>query len=383
MLRYAFESDKNKYKEPKDPPEPWNWYPTTFHLAEDKAKIAAVVGVIEFTQRVRGSAIKMAGITGVTCRPEYRRKGCIKDLFEYTFNDLNTNKNFLVSALYPFEFKFYEKLGYGQADSTHFYTTKTSNIIHRPTPNRIIEELYDPDYQRCQPLYEKLYSELDGLVERPSSVWKYVDSWDWKKGGFQFICHDLKGNDLGYIILQFKKKNDVVPVNHINVREIVYFDSETKQALLNFLINHDSQREEITIPSFDQNMLPYLKSPRIRHNNEIANSMFRIINVEQLFPELNYFDDINADITIEITDSLCKWNSRVITLKIKDGKGTIIEGSSPSAIKLGIKELSQIVIGFHDPFELAEVGLVKGNSKSLTLLNQIFPKQITALRDYF
>jgi predicted acetyltransferase len=383
MLRYAFESDKNKYEKPKDPPEPWNWYPTTFYITEDKGKIAAAVGVIEFDQRVRGSAIKMAGITGVTCRPEYRRKGCMKDLFEYTFNDLKTKKNFLVSALYPFEFKFYEKLGYGQADSMHFYTIKTSNIIHRPTPNRMIEEVYDPDYQRCQPLYEKLYSELNGLVERPPSVWKFLDSWNWKKGGFQFICHNLKGKDLGYIILQFEKKNDSIPVNHINVREMVYFDSDTKQALLNFLANHDSQREEITFPAFDRNMLPYLKSPRIRHNKEIANSMFRIINVEQLFPELNYYDDINADITFEITDTLCKWNSKVITLRVKEGKGIIIKDPSTLIIQLGIKELSQIVIGFHDPFEFAEAGLVKGDSKSLALLTQIFPKQITALRDYF
>ncbi len=382
--RYAFDGTRNKYEDPNNPPPPSEWYSVKNYVVEESNNIIATVGVIEFSQRIRGSSIKSAGITQVASRPEYRRQGYMANLFEYVFNKVQ-QEDFLISTLYPFSFHFYEQLGYGQADSLHFYTIKCSDVIQRPTPNRNIKEDFDPNFKRCQPIYELLSQRMDGLVKRSPESWKYIDSWNWQKGGFQFICQDLNGNDLGYLILRFEKKDDFISTPYINVREMVFFDSETKQAFLNFLANHDSQREYFKIVPFDRNYLPYLKSPRIKENLEIPNSMIRIIDVERLLPLLNYPNDIEKEITLDIVDSAdqCPWNNKEFTLKIEKGRLSLIETPSSNYLRLGIKAFSQIVIGFHDPFELAEVGEIEGSPHSVDILASIFPKQMVTLRDYF
>ncbi|MFX1282069.1 MAG: enhanced intracellular survival protein Eis [Promethearchaeota archaeon] len=384
IARYAFSGHRNKYEDPNNP-EPFDFpYSAKDYIVEDFNTIIAVVGVIDFSQHLRGSWIKMAGMTRVVCRPEYRRQGYITKLFQFVFKKIY-DQNFLVSALYPFTFSFYEKLGYGQADSLHVLTIKSSDIIQKPVSNRVVVEDFDPNYKRCQPLYKRLSQQIDGLVKRPASVWKNLDSWDWKKHGFQFICQDSQGRDSGYLLLRFEQRNQDNPFPFLGVREVVYFDSETKQAFLNFLANHDSQREYIKLVPFESNFLPYLKSPRMKENLLIANSMFRIINVEQLLPRLKYQEDVNEQITIDLEDpsNQCPWNNGAFTLEVADGKGNIITKPSPNNLRMGIKSFSQVLIGFHSPEELAEAGQIQGSTQSINILGRIFPKQTTALRDFF
>ncbi|NHJ03145.1 MAG: GNAT family N-acetyltransferase [Candidatus Heimdallarchaeota archaeon] len=387
IMRYAFEGHKNQYEDPEKPDprrDLTHTYPTKNYVIEENGSIAANLGVIQFQEQIRGTFIKMAGITGVACKPEYRRSGYMKQLFEYVFK-LLYEQEYLVSTLYPFKFEFYEGLGYGQMDSLHVFTLKTSDIIQKPTPNRIIQEDFDPNYKRCQPLYDIIASQLDGLAKRESFIWKSMPGWTWRNQGYQFICQDKNGKDLGYIILRFEKADEKNPFPHILVREMVYFDSETKQAFLNFLANHDSQREFVKLAPFEHNILPYLRTPRMKENRIQDNSMFRIINLNELLLRLNYPNDVNEMITFQVTDpaSQCPWNNKTLTLKVENGKGQIVTSSNRYPIKIGIKELSQIVIGFYDPFELFEAGLISGEKHAFSALGQIFPKQNTALREYF
>ncbi|UCG90503.1 MAG: GNAT family N-acetyltransferase [Candidatus Heimdallarchaeota archaeon] len=384
IARYAFSGHRNMYEDPNNP-EPSDFpYSAKDYVVEDFNTIIAITGVIKFSQRLRGSWIKMAGMTRVACRPEYRRQGYMGKLFQFVFKKIH-EENFLVSALYPFTFHFYEKLGYGQVDSLYVYTIKSTDIIQRPISNRTIVEDFDPNYIRCQPLYEQLSQQIDGLVKRPANVWKNLDSWNWTKHGFQFICQDSQGRDMGYLLLRFERKSRDNPFPFLDVREMVYFDPETKQAFLNFLANHDSQREYIRLVPFEHNFLPYLKSPRMKENKVIANSMFRIVNVEQLLPRLKCPKDIKERITIELEDpsTQCPWNNRAFTLEVTEGQCNITTQHTSNNLRMGIKAFSQVLIGFHSPMELAEVGQIQGSTQSIAILARIFPKQTVILRDYF
>jgi len=383
MLRYAFSGTKNTYKDLEvEKPSKFAYEPKEY-IVEEQGNIIATIGVIDFSQRIRGTLVRSAGMTAVACRPEYRRQEYMVKLFQYVFEKIY-DEGFLVSTLYPFEFSFYEKLGYGQADSIRVYTVKSTDIIQRPILNRTISEDFDPDYSRCQPLYNKLLSQIDGLVERSSNVWKNLEGWNWTSGGFQFICQDEKGQDRGYLILRFEKKSPKNPFPYLEVREMVFFDLQTKQALLNFLANHDSQREFIKMAPFDTNYLPFFKNPRLKENIDVANSMFRIINAKQLLPLLKYPEDIDTQITLEIEDQMkqCSWNTKSFSLQISQGKGRFISEKAEK-VKLGIKALSQIVAGFHTPHELAEVGAIMGSNSALDILNSIFPPKKFCHRDFY
>lgn len=385
IIRYAFDNKSNEYLPPDTKEPPKISYKIKDYVSEENGNITALIGVIDFLQNIRGSFVKSAGLSAVACRPEYRRKGHITQLFTFIFSKMY-KEGYIVSCLYPFDYQFYETLGYGQADQLYAYTLKTSDIIQRPTPNRIIQEDFDPNFPRCHPIYDKLSNQISGLVKRPPYVWKNLYSWYWQQKGYQFICQDLEGNDVGYIILRFEKKvSDPEETEKIVVSELVYNDPETKQALLNFLANHDSQSEYVQLAPYEQNYLPYLKSPRMKKNETIANSMIRIINFQALMTELKFPPELDTKITLEIKDptTQCPWNNQIIELRIQNGTITLTSSKNSPDIRLGIKELSQIVIGFHAPQELAEIGKIQGSDKAIMSFAEIFPKKVTALRDYF
>ncbi len=380
---YAFEGRKNRYDPPKTPePFPLVIYPLTDYVIEENKTISAVIGIIDFSQRIRGSWIKMAGVSAVACKPEYRRKHHITELFTFVFQDLQ-KKGYLVSALYPFSYEFYEKVGYAHADSLDVYTIRCSNITQKPTPNRRIEEDFHPDYARCQALYGKVAEETDGLVKRSSSIWKELMGWSWNSRGFQFICQDLDGNDLGYVIIRFEQKDHRNEFPFIEVREMVSSDPETKQALLNFLANHDSQRKYIKFAPLDSNYLLYMKNPDIKEKRHLSNSMFRIIDLENLVSKLEFPNHLVEKVSFILTDDHCPWNNKTFELQVENGHCQLKEARRESNVQLSINALSQILFGTYSVTELAEVGKISGSHSDFSKLSHIFPKQPATLRDYF
>ncbi len=380
---YAFEGRKNRYDTPKTPDSlPLVIYPMTDYVVEENATISAVIGIIDFSQRIRGTWVKMAGISAVACKPEYRRKQHITKLFEFIFQDLH-KKEYLVSSLYPFSYEFYEKVGYAHVDSLEVYSIRCSNIRQNPTPNRRIEEDFHPEYARCQALYQKMTEKIDGLVKRPSKLWIELMGWSWNSRGFQFICQDLNGNDLGYLIIRFEQKSHRNKFPYIEVREMITFDPETKQALLNFLANHDSQRKYIKFAPLDSNYLLYMKSPDIKEKRHLSNSMFRIIDLEKLLPKLSYLDSLVENVCFTIKDTGCPWNNKNFELQIKNGQCQVNLVPKEAKLHLTINTLSQIIFGIYSTAELAEVGKIDGDLTEARKLSQIFPKQPATLRDYF
>ena len=385
IRRYAFESDRNTYEMPKEPEKnPLIIYPFKDYIYVENDEITAVMGIIRFEQRIRGTWVKMAGVTGVACKPEFRRQHHITKLFDFVFKTIHS-EGYLVSALYAFLHRYYEKVGYGYADSLMIYKIRSKNIKQKSTPNRIIKEVYDEDYSRCQRIYQRMSEKQDGVVKRPSSIWKKLLSWRWSSGGFQFICQDLDGNDTGYAIIHFQKWTHWDKENFIEVSELVTEDPQTKQAFLTFLANHDSQRKHIKMAPYDSNYRLYLKDPSIKEKKEISNSMFRIIDVEKLLSVIKYPDSLNEEITIQIIDpeTQCPWNNKKFHLLVKNGQSQITSIEENAEIELSIKSLSQIVFGIYTPTELAEVDEVKGSTISLQKLESFFPKQYATLRDYF
>ena len=158
---------------------------------------------------------------------------------------------------------------------------------------------------------------------------------------------------------------------------------ETKQTLLNFLANHDSQRKYFKFAPFDSNYLLYMKSPDIKEKRHLSNSMFRIIDLEKLLPELIYSEEINETLSLTITDSNCPWNNKTFELQVIDGQCQVMIIQKESKLQLTIKALSQFIFGVYSPAELAEVGDITGTQAELSKLSRIFPKQPATLRDFF
>ena len=86
--------------------------------AYDGSKLAAVAGIIDFDMHLGDGWVKCGGIAGVATYAEYRRKKLVRELLTNCVQKLHDDK-VPVSALWPFSYSFYERLGWSVTDMQH------------------------------------------------------------------------------------------------------------------------------------------------------------------------------------------------------------------------------------------------------------------------
>ena len=376
LMRYAFEPKGGNYNDLDNYDSYYK--PVTFFGMFDGDVLASTLIIIYFYQRVRGATFLMAGIAGVATKPEYRRKGLVRTLFEKTF-EFCQEKEMYISTLYPFKYSYYEQFGYVWVDSFTFITGWLHDLKKYEIENYSVEEEKSRDkaLKRIQPLYEKYYNMTNGLINRNKTtncLSKRLDK------GFFFFSKDESGTDTGYLVTWF------IEENILGIREMFAPDVKTRKVFWNFIQLHEGHRKYFKILDFQPHEIqtyPYLNEPRVKKAEYNSNSMLRIINIEQTLNKLHY-PNITTDIFLDIRDDFCTWNSGIWHLTIKDSKG-IVEKSNKTNVDLSIeiKGLAQLIAGFRNSKELTEQELIDGKKEDLDKIDLIFPKDWFIVRDWF
>ncbi|MHA1990368.1 MAG: GNAT family N-acetyltransferase [Candidatus Hodarchaeales archaeon] len=378
LMRYSFEPTKGNYEGIDLEILKKYVNPLTYFGLFDGDVLASSLIVIHFFQKVRGCTFKMAGIAGVATKPEYRRKGLVRKLFDEAFL-FCMKENMPISTLYPFKYSYYEQFDYVWVDNLIILTGNISDIKKRIVKGYKVEE--EKDYQkaitRVKPLYKQFYDKVEGLIERNKSNNVFERRLD--KGYFFFSKND-QGNDTGYIVLRFNDDETIA------IREMIAPDIQTRQNLWNFLSLHKDHRKYFKITDYFPHSIqsyPYINEPREITHKFIANSMLRIINLQDVLKNIVY-PKTTESIDFELVDNPCKWNNGCWNLTIENGKGKIsaIDEKDPIA-KIEIKGLTLLLAGFRNTSELLENNFISGSSDDLKKLDRIFPKDWFVVRDWY
>ena len=376
LIRYAFNRNASNYENMTEDKE--------FDLGNvlgvfDNNILVSTLQIIIYKQKIRGNFFLMAGISGVATKPEFRQKGLTKKLFDATFNYCIEN-DIPISVLYPFKYAFYEQFGYAWADNLIFITDYLTSIKTKPIPTHKLIEIIDPKeaIERIKTIYKKYLEQYNYLVDREATSRAFEKRLD---NGFFFICQNELNNDVGYIVVRMEEKDNI-----LLVREWIALDNTTRQAIWNFIAVHTDQRKFFRIPNYGppvQTFYPYLKSPRVEKYDYVPNSMFRIIDIQKLLPNINYPEDITEHLEFQLRDKTCPWNERFWSLDIENQRGTLRALSSATSVVLDCKALAQFVVGFRSSEDLIASELLSGNSNEIKKLDKIFPKEFHLLRDFF
>ena len=378
LMQYAFNPRENNYNNISIEEYDKYFKPVTFFGLFDGEVLASTLIIISFQQMIRGVSLPMAGIAGVATKPEYRRKGLVRKLFEETYIYCKEN-NYPISTLYPFKVSYYEQFGYAWVENLTMITSwidaiKKQNI----TGYRVEEEKnYEKALERMRPIYKKYLLTTNGLIDRDTTTNSFNKRLD---KGFFFFSVDKQGNDTGYLVTWF------VEDETIGIREIIALDIQTRKNLWNFISLHEGHRNLFKIPDYLPHSIqtyPYLKEPRVKKVEIIPNAMLRIVDIQKTLSNLQYAN-ISESITFTLIDPDCEWNNKTWYLSVDNGKGAISENSKENVeLKLDIKGLAQLIAGFRNTTELAEQQWIKGNLNAYMKLDRIFPKDFFIVRDFF
>ena len=378
LMRYSFNPTEGNYEGINLEELKKYVNPLTYFGLFDGDILASSLIIINYFQKIRGYTFKMGGIAGVATKPEYRRKGLVRKLFNEAFS-FCLKEQMPISTLYPFKYSYYEKFDYVWVDNLIFVTGLISDIKKRSIKGYTIEEEknYLEAITRIKPLYKLFYENIDGLIDRSRSNNVFERRLD---NGFFFFSKDEYDNDTGYIVLRFNDKET------IEIREFIAPDIETRQNLWNFLFLHKEHRRFFKMPDYFPHEIqtyPYINEPKVEARQLIPNSMLRILNVQDVLTKIKY-PYINESIEFSLVDNLCNWNQGFWSLTIFKGLSTLKKiDKKELMMEITIAGLALLLSGFRNTTEIKESGFITGTQEDLKKVDSIFPKGWYIVRDWF
>ena len=346
---------------------------------DDDGKLMARIINNHYDFHLDGQAVKTGGIGGVATYPEYRETGAIREIFKALLLEAYKNGEVL-SALFPFNHKFYRKFGYEVVPFRNEY--KMHPNVLKDYHSLATEEKCE--VRRWQAgdgvmdflnVYEKFASGFNLSALRTEEMMKehlkfekeYIDR------KFSYIF-SRDGVPLAYLIF----KDEFNPqAAALKVEECAWTCRAGFNSILNFLARFSADYGSIVLPlPKGIDLLKIIHAPNAYEieKHTCQHFMVRVMNVLKLFEVIQKPAD--CDFTIKVEDDLIKENN--ITLRVMADKVEILSGEgakvdtgltnvSKSDIELDIRALSQLAIGCTslDEASLRSDVTINGNEEML------------------
>lgn len=343
----------------------------------DDKQIAAKLHLIPLSVYINGKEMKMGGVSSVATWPEYRRQGLVKELLHHSLTYMK-RQGHTVSYLYPFSFGYYRKYGWELAFGKKEYSIpieRFSNTKSSPSQGYVRRE--NADVSLLNTLYATYAKKFNGMLARDEKWWhdRILNNKDMHVA----IAYNENDEASGYILFNVKK--DV-----FHVMDHAYTSQVGRELLLQFISNHDSMVEKVKMTVPENDHLPLLlNEPRFEQQTE-PYFMARIVDVQAFLKQFP-FQEGNEKITLHVTDDFLPENTGVYQLNTygKHTDVTYLNGTDASrkGLHCSIQKLTAMCLGYIQPTELFEMGIVEGDKQDAVSLEKIIPEQQPYFADFF
>ncbi|MGG3470049.1 GNAT family N-acetyltransferase [Neobacillus pocheonensis] len=340
----------------------------------DDDTLAAKLHIIPFNVVMNDAEWKMGGIAGVATYPEYRRNGYVKSLIIDSLKQMRDSDQ-IVSLLHPFDFSFYRKFGWEILSEKKKITIEKMDLKFLETQQgsirRYSKETHNDEIEK---IYQQFCSQYTGMLKRETNWWKQNV---YHKDSQLAVYYNSEIEAKGYILYKVKESK-------MEVQELVALDHEARKGLWNFICQHDSMVETVTMNLASQDPFPYfLPQPKVK-TEVYPYFMARIVDAEEClrrFPFLHEEDSL----FLHLEDEHAPWNNGSYLLGkgeikvFKEKTGGQCVHPPKKGIRLNINSLSAILFGYKRPMELYEMGYLNGSKAEM----ELFEKKVPALKSTF
>lgn len=325
-------------------------------------QIVGGLGLLPLGQWYNGKNIPMTGVAAVGIAPEYRGKGTAIALIRSVLEELYT-KEIPISVLFSAAQPLYRKAGYEQAGTLCTWEVSTDSI-HSQQHTLEVQSL-DLDSELFEKLYNQQACYQNGFLDRNSILWETIK--ETPLFAYQF-------EDEGYILFRQQQ-------NRIIIRDWVLLTPATVRQFWTFLGNHRSQIEHIEWKSSPVDALSLCLPDQTARIQSISRWMLRIVHLQNALEQRNY-PNINAELHLEVKDSILPNNQGKFILTIENGRGTLTPGGR-GELQLEIRSLSPLYTGLFTAEQLAQASLLTGTPEAIQTAAQIFASSAPWMPDFF
>jgi predicted acetyltransferase len=339
--------------------------------------LAAKLHIIPFYIYMNDQEWKMGGVAGVATYPEFRRNGYVKKLIIEALERMR-NEGQIISQLHPFDIHFYRKFGWEVfTENKKLLIEKKDLKFLEGQPGSIKRYQKDSHHPNIETVYAQFSKNYMGMLVRDLTWWKNS-----VYGDGQIAVYYSKSDEAkGYILFEVKDRK-------LDVLEMVALNQEARVGLWNFICQHDSMVDNVSILTSNHELLPYiLPQPKVKAE-VTPYFMARIVDAEQCLQKYQFNNVINK-VFIHLEDEYAPWNngSYLITngeVKVfKEKQGSNCVQPPQRGVRMDINSLTALVFGYKRPAELFELGYLKGPESEIAVLEKLFPYSKPFFYDFF
>jgi predicted acetyltransferase len=323
--------------------------------AFDGAKRVGTAAAYTFRLTVPGGEVGAAGITGVGVRPDYRRRGILRQMMDWLLEDAR-KRGEPVAVLTASEAAIYQRFGFGQASTASSFTLDTALAefgepvdLGDGAQIRMVET--DEATELFATIYDRVRPGIPGALDRIEPKWRLslVADAEWMRRGGQGIKYqsviEVDGEPRGYAIYRIEHNwGPTGPASTMNVLEVTGVDPAAEQALWQWLLSMDLVRTIVgrrgPVPHPLQH---WLLEPR-RLSLTINDGLWlRILDLPEALSARRYVG--SGSLVLDVADDMFESNTGRWQLNIEDGRAKVTRTKSAPDLELDVGTLAAAYLG--------------------------------------
>jgi predicted acetyltransferase len=347
-------------------------------------RLAAGLRALPLTIRIGGAELSMAGVSGVACLPEYRRRGYVGALLKRALEDMR-ERGQVLSALYTPHIALYRRYGWEIAARNIRYSFNAKDvktIVPPPTSGRIRRVTVD-EWPALSSLYEEYSAGRNCLIVRPEEWWRQRVFGENQVGRVEHpvpdaaVWEDGEDRPRGYVVYSTRvaqPPDRPWPESRLWVRELVTQDPQAYVALVNYLLAHDiHDRIEMSVPP-DEPLLSLLDDPHRVRIEAWSSLMLRIVDAPAALRARGCSPEADGRrFTLAVRDRTLPWNEGAWRVEAKDNSLRVEPHGGAADLSLDATVLAPIFNGYLSVREAARSGLLEvGNDAALEAAAAVF-----------
>jgi predicted acetyltransferase len=347
-------------------------------MSYDGAAAVAKVGTHPMTINVRGSVLPMGGVGGVASMPAGRRGGHVRALMTRAFEQMRED-GLPVSTLYPFRESFYERLGYASFPAPKFVTLNPTDLVPllrtartASAEHMMIADGFDRWVEFLQTYQEEHHGFALQNATRMASIRDENKRWlTLVREGSEItgaMTYNITGHGHGHTM---------------KVRTFLARTVAARYQLLEWIGRHADQVEKARIRVSPE------EAPELWYRD--LNDAIQTDGEDSWGPPMGRIVSLgriagigagDGEVTVEIADEQCPWNTGVWTLRGSGGTLQVEQGDVPLAT-LTIQSLSALIFNGIDPDILPFRGWGNLDAEASAQLRSLFPPAAPFLYEEF
>ncbi len=361
-------------------------------------RLAAAMLDRRFEVNVNGAFVRANGIGMVASSPETRRHGLVRDMLGWHLAELR-RAGVVLSLLYPFEFRFYNRMGWGFASRMLQATIPVREFagygrdVGRMCRLGVCDkDGFHPESEYTRDEVVAAMNDIYMTQARGHNLIARREPRDWHRmlridEGRRYVYgwRSDAGRIEGYVMVM--TRGDEYP-NDLRVREMIGSTPDAWRGLFWYLSCHDSHIKNIRLMLHpDDQILELLSNPRIDAKLEHG-PMARAVDAAGLLQARGTEDIERGSCTIQVMDELCEWNDGWFAVSfdgdsVKAEKLLVDPGAADVVAPIDV--FSRLAVGARSLDEMMRFGLAQAASPGpgLDFARSLFPARPVLHKEYY